>query len=115
MFNDWTFMTLMEANQFFERVFQKKHIILVFIFYLLLTDLMFAIILGKKQYKPIKNLTDLMNRQKIHRNNQSFQKVNELDSLQTTISNIFESYEDLNETFNLHKPYARDHLLIRVY
>src|SRR5699024_2781633 len=101
MFNDWTFMTLMDANQFFERVFQKKAIILVFLFSLLLTGLMFAIILGKKQYKPIKNLTELMNRQKIHRNNQSFQKVNELESLQTTISNIFESYEDLNETFNL--------------
>src|SRR5699024_1208378 len=103
MFNDWTFMTLMDANQFFERVFQKKAIILVFLFSLLLTGLMFAIILGKKQYKPIKNLTELMNRQKIHRNNQSFQKVNELESLQTTISNIFESYEDLNETFNLTK------------
>src|SRR5699024_459841 len=114
MFNDWTFMTLMDANQFFERVFQKKAIILVFLFSLLLTGLMFAIILGKKQYKPIKNLTELMNRQKIHRNNQSFQKVNELESLQTTISNIFESYEDLNETFNLHKPYARDHLLIKL-
>src|SRR5699024_10117384 len=71
-----------------------------------------AILLARKQYQPIKSIAVMTNRKEVQ--NEVIQQSNELERIRTTISNVFESYDTLNETINLHKPFARDQLLIKL-
>src|SRR5699024_6783247 len=111
-YNDWTFMTLIDTKQFFERVFHKKTIIIMVLFSLFLAGTVLAILLARKQYQPIKSIAVMTNRKEVQ--NEVIQQSNELERIRTTISNVFESYDTLNETINLHKPFARDQLLIKL-
>src|SRR5699024_6209210 len=111
-FNNWTFVTLMDSDQFFERVGKKKTIIIAFLASLLVAGLFIAILLGKRQYRPIKNLADMTNRKGA--SDADKQNTNELERIRSTVSNVFASYDHLSETIDLHKPFAKDQLLIQL-
>src|SRR5699024_9135816 len=68
-----------------------------------------AVMLGRKQYEPIRNLANLA---KNRSNQDKALSSDELENIHHIVSNVFESYDSLSEKIDLHKPYARDQLLI---
>src|SRR5699024_9794156 len=110
--NGWTFITLMEADQFFEQVFQMKTFIIIILRFLLFVGLTMAILLRKKQYQPIQNLFEQVKTKS--KNNIKKSGYNELEKIEDTISDIFDSQEKINETLYLQKPLASEQLLVKM-
>ncbi|ASN04171.1 helix-turn-helix domain-containing protein [Virgibacillus necropolis] len=108
----WTFITLMNTDQFFEELADAKLLIMLILFVLLLIGFILAILLGRKQYKPIQNLFEITN--KNDKSNSGVNGINELETIHKAITNVFKNHQTLNETVYKQKPFARDQLLVRL-
>ncbi|OAK67583.1 helix-turn-helix domain-containing protein [Lederbergia galactosidilytica] len=108
----WTFLTLMDADQFFERVVHREAFIMMLLVILFLVGLIVAILLGKKQYRPIRGLLEMTTMGNGRRNN--WQGENELDVIHKTITKVFKDHKSLSETVDLQKPYAKKQLLTKM-
>ncbi|WP_172840476.1 helix-turn-helix domain-containing protein [Virgibacillus phasianinus] len=106
----WTFISLMDADQFFGKLDQTKTIIMGTLAILLFVGLALAIFLGRNQYKPIRSLFEMTNKKETGHMNDG----NELEKIRNTITNVFEDHQTLNETMYKQKPFARDQLLVRL-
>lgn len=107
----WRFLTLMDADQFFEKLDYTKTLIISILLVLLIIGLVLAVWLGRSQYKPIRSLFEMTNKDK-ERN--ALDGGNELDKIHHTITNVFKDHQILNETLYMQKPFARDQLLVRL-
>lgn len=108
----WTFVTLMDAGQFFERVVHRETFIIVLSIILLLVGLVIAILLGKKQYQPIQGLFEFAKMSSTKTT--TWDGENELDAIRQTITDIFKDHKSLSETVDLQKPYAKEQLLAKM-
>ncbi|MCJ7840605.1 helix-turn-helix domain-containing protein [Lederbergia sp. NSJ-179] len=108
----WTFMTLMDADQFFERVVHRETFVMVLLLTLFLVGLTMAILLGQKQYKPIQGLLEIAKMSSSKTTN--WEGENELDALRQTITTVFKDHKSLSETVDLQKPYAKEQLLAKM-
>ncbi|HLR75487.1 MAG TPA: hypothetical protein VK077_09450, partial [Virgibacillus sp.] len=106
----WEFITLMESDQFFEKVFQKKTFIMFILIIQFIAGLIMAILFGKKQYQPIQTLLEQV-KTKRHVKTAGH---NELETIGDTISHVFEAHHNLNEAMDAQSPLARDQLLIKM-
>ncbi|KRG08759.1 hypothetical protein ACA29_24735 [Lederbergia galactosidilytica] len=79
---------------------------------LFLVGLIVAILLGKKQYRPIRGLLEMTTMGNGRRNN--WQGENELDVIHKTITKVFKDHKSLSETVDLQKPYAKKQLLTKM-
>ncbi|WP_052737966.1 helix-turn-helix domain-containing protein [Bacillus sp. SA1-12] len=108
----WKFITLMDADQFFQRLDNTTILIVAMLIALLIAGLILAVLLGKYQYKPIQKLFEMTNtsiRKKVE-----LEGENELETIRKTITHVFEDHQILNETMYLQKPFARDQFLVKL-
>ncbi|MBO0991533.1 helix-turn-helix domain-containing protein [Bacillus sp. SD088] len=108
----WTFVTLMDSDQFFERVIHRATFIIVLLIIILLVGLAAAILLGKKQYRPIQGLFEFAKMGSTKTSNWGGE--NELEAIRQTITTIFKDHKSLSETVDLQKPYAKEQLLTKM-
>ncbi|MEK4297804.1 AraC family transcriptional regulator [Oceanobacillus sp. FSL W8-0428] len=104
----WTFVTILDTEQFFERLQHTKQLILLIITGIFVLGIVLAVYLGRNQYKPIKKLFELTNGGLNNENK------NELETIQHRISHIYHDYQMINETVDLQQPFAREQLLVRL-
>lgn len=108
----WTFLTLMDTDQFFERVLQVRIFIILILISVVFAGFGAAILFARKQYRPIQNLSELVkNNQK---RNASFDDKNELESIRNSITKAFKDRDSMSEKMDLHEPFARDQILIKL-
>ncbi|MBM7599998.1 YesN/AraC family two-component response regulator [Virgibacillus halotolerans] len=106
----WTFTTIMNTDQFFEKLEQTKRLIIMMLLALFILGFSIAVLLGRRQYKPIRNLFKIISSRHIN----GYESENELETIQNTVSNVFKDYQTINEAMYLQKPFARDQLLVRL-
>ncbi|AIC93187.1 helix-turn-helix domain-containing protein [Shouchella lehensis] len=108
----WTFVTVMDQNQFFIKLNNVQVIMVSFLVVLFVVGLVLAVLLGRNQYKPISQLIAITHKGK---HSPPFVKgENELENLGKTVTSLYENHELLNETIDLHQPFARDQFLTRL-
>lgn len=110
--NGWTFITIMDADQFFEKLDNTKTLIVVTLISLLLLGFALAILIGRSQYKPIRSLFEITNRNK--KDKDGLKDGNEWETIHHTITTVFEDHQILNETMYRQKPFAREQLLVKL-
>lgn len=110
--SEWTFVTVMGADQFFKKLENTKTLIVVILVVLLLVGLILAVLLGRNQYKPIRNLIEITN--KNGRRSTGYVNGNELETIQNTMANVFKDQQTLNETMYMQRPFAREQLLVKL-
>ncbi|MFC0470523.1 helix-turn-helix domain-containing protein [Halalkalibacter kiskunsagensis] len=106
----WTFITLMDANQFFERLSDTNILIVLLLLVMLIIGFVLSIVFGKNQYKPILNLVNSVSKKE-------YIKVdgeNELDRIRKTISTVFEDQEVMNKTIDKQHPFAKDQFMTKM-
>lgn len=108
----WTFVTVMDQNQFFGKLNNVQVIMVSFLIVLFIVGLILAVLFGKNQYKPIQDLFAITHRGK--KSPQLYRGENELEKIGTTFNTLYEDHELLNETIDLQKPFAREQFLIRL-
>ncbi|MFJ7977286.1 helix-turn-helix domain-containing protein [Peribacillus sp. NPDC096379] len=108
----WTFITLMAADQFFEKLDYTKNLIMIILIFTLFIGFALAVLLGRNQYRPIRNLFEITN--KNDKRGGNVESGNEWESIHNTITNVFEDHQILNEAMYRQKPFARDQLLVRL-
>lgn len=108
----WTFITLMDTDQFLERVFHMRTFIITILIFLLFVGIIIAVLFGSKQYKPIRKLFELT--QKSDKQNVEIMELNEFENIGNTIAKAFLTHQSLNETIFLQKPFAKEQLLINL-
>ncbi|WP_257348921.1 helix-turn-helix domain-containing protein [Pseudalkalibacillus decolorationis] len=108
----WTFVTLMDTEQFFERVAQVQTFILLILISVVFAGSGAAILLAKKQYSPIKNISELLkvNEEK----NTSFDERNELESIRNSITKVFKDRKSMSQKMDIQEPFVRDQYLMRL-
>ncbi|WP_185971043.1 helix-turn-helix domain-containing protein [Alkalicoccobacillus porphyridii] len=108
----WTFITVMDPNQFFGKLFNMQLIITSFLIGMFIVGLILAVLFGKNQYKPIQDLFNIAN--KGEKQPQLFKGENELETIGKSFATLYEDHELLNETVDLHQPFAREQFLVRL-
>lgn len=108
----WTFVTVMDQNQFFGKLNNVQFIMVSFLIGLFIVGLILAIVFGKNQYKPIQNLFAITHKGK--KSPQLYRGENELEKIGKSFNTLFEDHELLNETIDLHQPFAREQFLVRL-
>ena len=108
----WRFVTVMDPNQFFGKLLNMQFFISSFLVGLFIVGLILAILFGKNQYKPIKHLFNIAN--KGNKANALLKGENELETIGKSFTTLYEDHELLNETVDLHQPFAKEQFLIRL-
>lgn len=108
----WKFITLMDTDLFFKRLDNSTILISAILVIILIIGFILAIILGKNQYKPIRNLFEITKRD--GRKNTDSEDTNELETIRKTITDVFEDQQILNKTMYLQRPFAREQFLVRL-
>ncbi|GGJ51978.1 helix-turn-helix domain-containing protein [Virgibacillus salexigens] len=110
--SNWKFITLMDTNQFFKRLDNTTLLILGMLIILLIIGFILAVLIGKNQYKPIRNIVEITRKGK--NGNREFEGRNELETIRKTITSAFEDHQTLNETMYMQKPFARDQVFVKL-
>lgn len=108
----WRFITLMDPNQFFNKLFNMQFLLSSLLIILFIVGLLLAILFGKNQYKPIQHLFVLAN--KGRKKSYHLKGENELETIGKSFTTLYEDHEILNETMGLHQPFAQEQFLIRL-
>ncbi|WP_066188207.1 helix-turn-helix domain-containing protein [Gracilibacillus timonensis] len=107
----WTFITVMDVEQFTERVVQRETFFVLLIVILFIVGVILAIIIGQNQYRPIKRLASLT---QVSKNRYTQKGQNEIEALHQSITDILNDRQHLTETLDLQEPYAKDQLLSHI-
>lgn len=108
----WKFITVMDADQFFKRLDNTTILIFAMLIVLLIVGFVLAVFLGKNQYRPIKKIFEITNRN--GKKPADLEGGNELETIRKTITHVFEDHQILNETMYMQKPFARDQFLVKL-
>ena len=108
----WTFMTVMDTDQFFASVVHMQTFIVLVLISVVLIGSVVAIVFGRIQYKPIQNLSELIKMK--GKLNLKFQGRNELETIRNVISRVLEDHQNLSETAYLQKPFAKGQILAKL-
>lgn len=108
----WTFFTIMNTNQFFERVVHMETFIVLLLISLLLLGFVIAFLFGQKQYKPIQSLFELTKMN--DRKDTVLDGKNEIESIRNRITSIYKDHKSITETLDLQMPYAKEKLLAKL-
>ncbi|MGF6949996.1 two-component system response regulator YesN [Neobacillus sp. B4I6] len=108
----WTFVTLMPTDQFFDKVVNLQRFLMMIIISILLSGIGVSILLGRKQYLPIHNLLDFLNKNDNPVTNS--EEFNELDRIKVTMARVFKDHESLSEKVDIQAPIVRDQYLMRM-
>ncbi|NWQ40746.1 helix-turn-helix domain-containing protein [Bacillus sp. EB106-08-02-XG196] len=108
----WIFVTVMPANQFFDKVVNLQRFLMMVIISIVLSGIGVSILLGKKQYRPIHNLLDFLN--KNDKRVLNIEEFNELDRIKVTMARVFKDHESLSEKVDNQAPIVRDQYLMRM-
>lgn len=109
--NGWTFLSMMDTKQFFERVNNIKAIMIITVLIVSLLGVILAVWVGRNQYKPIYNLFKMTNRRQ---GESSGENRNELDEIGQVITDVFQDQQLLNEELYMQRPFVRDQLLVKL-
>ncbi|GAB2542350.1 cache domain-containing protein [Gracilibacillus alcaliphilus] len=104
----WTFVTIMDTDQFTDRVIQQETLWGVLCMILLIIGVTVAVLMAQNQYRPIERLA------KLTKNNQpaaNWSDRNEIETIHQTIADMMEDRQQLSETIDLQEPYAKGQLL----
>ncbi|MRN54344.1 helix-turn-helix domain-containing protein [Paenibacillus sp. LC-T2] len=101
--NDWTYMTTMPSHQFFSRVAQVQTLILLVFSVVVITGVLAAFLLAKRQYHPIK---DLMEFTKLRNSSaEPFKTHNEWEWIRQTI-------HDYSTRIDMQEPFVRNQCML---
>ncbi|MEH7272949.1 helix-turn-helix domain-containing protein, partial [Neobacillus vireti] len=108
----WTFVTVMPADQFFGKVVNLQRFLMMILISVVLSGIGVSILLGRKQYRPIHNLLDFLNKNEKPVTNS--EGINELDRIKVTMARVFKDHESLSEKVDTQAPIVRDQYLMRM-
>lgn len=108
----WTFVTVMPTDQFFGKVVNLQRFLMMILISIVLSGIGVSILLGRKQYRPIHNLLDFMNKNDNRVTN--IDEINELDRIKVTMARVFKDHESLSEKIDIQAPFVRDQFLMRI-
>ncbi|GGF89445.1 AraC family transcriptional regulator [Paenibacillus albidus] len=101
--NDWTYVTTMPSYQFFSRVAHVQTLIVLVFGIAVITGIIAALLLAKRQYHPIKDLMELA---KLRSNNTDAHKTrNEWEWIRQTI-------QDYSARIDMQEPFVRNQCLL---
>lgn len=110
--NQWKFITLLDADQFFERLDNTTLMVVLLMLIILVIGLLLSIGIGRRQYQPIQNLFE-----SIKTNVSKSVEIdgdNELEVIKRTVSSVFEDHELLNEKMDKQIPFAQDQFFTKL-
>ncbi|MFD2115248.1 helix-turn-helix domain-containing protein [Paenibacillus yanchengensis] len=108
-YNGWNYVTALPSEQFFSRIVQVKAIIILIFAVTTVIGSIFAVLLARKQYYPIKDLLEFAKVNKTTSKEQSRQRYGhtELDQIRETLLS-YQTQVDVQE------PYARNQYLFTI-
>lgn len=112
--SEWSFVATIEASQYFKRMIHLRTFLSLILLSVILIGSIFAIQLGRHQYKPIQGLFELMKKSEGKEASVVFDGRNELEVIHKRITDIFSNQESLNETMFLQKPLVKEQVLMKL-
>lgn len=107
--SQWKFVTIMETDQFFERLANTRLLIILLCIGVFILGGVLAVILARRQYHPIRSLFN-----SVSRNKTVNATINELETIKRTVTSVFEDHEKLSETVYKHQSFARDQFITKI-
>ncbi|NGP45293.1 AraC family transcriptional regulator [Bacillaceae bacterium SIJ1] len=109
----WTFLTVMDGEQFFARVVHQETFILTLLMTVLVVGAAAAILFGRIQYRPIRRLLEFAAMKSTKTSSWNDGK-NELETIRLIMTNLMTDHKNLVETVDLQKPYAKEQFLAKM-
>ncbi|RIU94851.1 helix-turn-helix domain-containing protein [Oceanobacillus picturae] len=109
-YSDWTYMTAMPTNQFYERMNTLKSSIVLILILIAAIGVIATIFMAIRQYQPIKNISQSIKVKKLEHTIKT-KKKDELDRIRETIDTMYENSREMDKKIKVQQPLIRDQIL----